>query len=259
MRESCAQLLYTSKRTDIPVIIIGHVTKEGIIAGPKVLEHMVDTVMYFEAEKHYLFKILRAKKNRFGSIDEIGIFEMTGNGINEVISPSKIFLDDIKDKKIGSSIVTVIEGTRPLLLELQALTARRNFGIPQRTVTGIDYNRFLLILAILEKKLKLHFENLDIFINVVGGLKIYDTSVDLGIILSLYSSIKNIPLDQKLVSIGEVGLDGEIRPVKFMEQRINEVERMGFKRCLVSERVNIKTRLELIKLDNIDKVAKEIF
>ncbi len=252
VRESCAQILYTAKRLNIPILIIGHITKEGMIAGPKILEHMVDAVLYFEAEKYYQFKILRSVKNRFGSVNEIGIFEMTSSGLLEIKSPSKIFLDNLQKEKAGSGIVTVMEGTRPLLLEIQALTSRRNFGVPQRTVIGVDYNRFLIIIAILERKLNLHLENQDVFVNVSGGIRIFETAADLGIAAAIYSSFKNIKIPTNLIFIGELGLDGEIRPVNFMEARISEAEKLGFERCVIPERVKTgNTKLDIIKIKNI--------
>jgi len=252
VRESCAHILYTAKKLNIPILIIGHVTKEGMIAGPRMLEHMVDTVMYFESEEYYQFKILRSVKNRFGSVNEIGIFEMASNGLNEIKSPSKIFLDNIKNEKVGSGIVTVMEGTRSLLLEIQALTSRRNFGVPQRTVIGVDYNRFLLIVAILERKMNLHLENQDIFVNVSGGIKIYETAADLGIAAAIYSSFKNIPVSTQQVFIGEVGLDGEIRSVNFMDLRIMEAEKLGFQKCIIPSNTKIgNTKIQIIKIKNI--------
>jgi DNA repair protein RadA/Sms len=258
VRESCAQLLYTAKKTGIPVIIIGHVTKDGMIAGPKMLEHMVDAVMYFEAEKYYQFKILRAAKNRFGSTNEIGIFEMGNDGIKQVLSPSKLLLDSMKDTKIGSSIVTIMEGTRALLLEIQALTARRSFGLPQRTVTGIDYNRFLLILAILEKNLGLKLENYDIFVNVAGGIKVMETAADLGVAAAIFSAFTDKPISTKSAFLGELGLDGEVRPVRFMEQRILEAERLGFDTVYLPERTKTgKTgKLKIVRIGNLSELSK---
>jgi DNA repair protein RadA/Sms len=258
VRESCAQLLYTAKKTGIPVIIIGHVTKDGMIAGPKMLEHMVDAVMYFEAEKYYQFKILRAAKNRFGSTNEIGIFEMGNDGIKQVLSPSKLLLDSMKDTKIGSSIVTIMEGTRALLLEIQALTAHRSFGLPQRTVTGIDYNRFLLILAILEKNLGLKLENYDIFVNVAGGIKVVETAADLGTAAAIFSAFTDRPISTKTAFLGELGLDGEVRPVRFMEQRILEAERLGFDTVYLPERTKTgKTgKLKIVKIGNLSELSK---
>ena len=259
VKESCAQLMYAAKKSGIPIIIIGHVTKDGNIAGPKMLEHMVDAVLYFEAEKYYQFKILRAVKNRFGSTNEIGIFEMTNEGIKEVKSPSKMLLDSLKDTKTGSSIVTVMEGTRPLLLEIQALTARRNYGIPQRTVTGIDYNRFLIVLAILEKSLELHLENQDIFINVAGGIKIVETACDLGVAAAIYSSYKESKVSTKMAFIGELGSDGEVRPVQFIDQRVLEAERLGFTAVVIPARsVAVKTTMEVVKIGNVSELKKLI-
>jgi DNA repair protein RadA/Sms len=252
VKESCAHLLYTAKKTGVPIIIIGHVTKDGSIAGPKMLEHMVDAVMYFEAEEYYRFKVLRAVKNRFGSTNEIGVFEMTGEGIKEVTSPSKILLDSVDEDKPGSAIVTVMEGTRPLLLEIQALTSRRTFGAAQRTVTGVDYNRVLLTIAIIEKKLNIHMENQDVFVSVAGGIRVYETGADLGVSAAIYSSFMNTPVSSKMVFVGELGLDGSVRPVMFIEQRIAEAERLGFKSCVVPEKAgNVKTDMEIIKIKNI--------
>lgn len=252
VKESCAHLLYTAKRTGIPVIIIGHVTKDGMIAGPKMLEHMVDAVMYFESEEYYRFKILRAVKNRFGSTNEIGVFEMTGAGLREINSPSKMLLDSVDADKPGSAIVTAMEGTRPLLLEVQALTSRRNFGAAQRTVTGVDYNRALLTIAIIEKKLNIHMENQDVFISVAGGIRVMETGADLGCAAAIYSSFMNIPVSAKMAFIGELGLDGSVRPVMSLDQRVAEAERLGFSACVVPEKAgSLKTKLEIIKIKNI--------
>jgi DNA repair protein RadA/Sms len=252
VKESCAHLLYTAKRTGIPIIIVGHVTKDGMIAGPKMLEHMVDAVMYFESEQYYRFKILRAVKNRFGSTNEIGVFEMTGTGLQEINSPSKMLLDSVDADKPGSAIVTVMEGTRPLLLEVQALTSRRSFGTAQRTVTGVDYNRVLLTIAIIEKKLDIHMENQDVFVNVAGGIRVVETGADLGCAAAIYSSFMNMPVSSKMVFIGELGLDGAVRPVMFLDQRIAEAERLGFSSCVVPFKAgDVKTKMELIKIKNI--------
>ena len=257
IKESCAQLMYAAKKAGVAVMIIGHVTKDGMIAGPKILEHMVDAVMYFEAEKYYQFKILRAVKNRFGSTNEIGIFEMGNEGIKELKSPSSVLLDGLKGSKTGSAIVTVMEGTRPLLLEVQALSSRRSFGVPQRTVTGVDYNRFLIVLAILEKALDVRMDNHDIFVNVAGGIKIDDTGADMGIAAAIYSSFTERPMSTKAVFIGELSLDGEVRPVKFIEQRIAEAERLGFEPCYVPERTpQVKAAIEVKRINNISMLKK---
>ncbi|HDQ26580.1 MAG TPA: DNA repair protein RadA [bacterium] len=259
IKESCAHLMYAAKKTGVPVIIIGHVTKDGSIAGPKMLEHMVDVVLYFESEQINNFKVLRAVKNRFGSTNEIGVFEMGASGITEVASPSKILLDGIKEQKAGSGIVTVMEGTRPLMLEIQALTARRNFGNPQRTVTGVDYNRFLIILAVLEKKMGLSLENQDVFVNVAGGIRIFETGSDLGLAAAVYSGFRNSPVSTKTVYIGELGLDGEVRPVHFMDLRIAEAERMGFERAVIPARSKTgETRIKLERISSIEELKKII-
>ncbi len=257
VRESCAHLMYAAKKSGIPVLIVGHVTKDGSIAGPKTLEHMVDAVMYFESENYYRFKILRAVKNRFGSTNEIGVFEMGSAGITEVMSPSKMLLENIKEQKTGSAIVTVLEGTRPMLLEIQALTARRNFGMPQRTVTGIDYNRVLLIIAILEKMMDLSMENQDVFMNVAGGIKVFETAADLGIAAAVYSSFRSVPLPTKWAFIGELGLDGEVRPVHMMEERVAEATRMGFAKCIIPKRSGVKTKgMEVTEIGSVEELRK---
>jgi DNA repair protein RadA/Sms len=260
VRESCAHILYAAKKSSVPVIIIGHVTKEGSLAGPKMLEHMVDTVLYFEAEKFYQFKVLRAVKNRFGSVNEIGVFEMTGEGLKEITSPSKILLDNLKESKQGSAISAVIEGTRPILLEIQALTSRRSWGNPQRTVTGIDYNRFLLILAVLEKKLNLNLENQDVFVNVSGGIRIVETACDLAVAAAVYSDFKETPISSKTIFIGELGLDGELRAVRFMENRLSEAARMGFTKAIIPAGTKAATvkNIETVKIKDIAELKKII-
>ncbi|MEI7640825.1 MAG: DNA repair protein RadA [bacterium] len=256
VRESGAHLLYTAKKTGVPIILIGHVTKDGMIAGPKTLEHMVDAVIYFESEKYLQFRILRAEKNRFGSTNEIGIFEMTDEGLKEVKSPSKMLLENLADEKTGSSIVTVMEGTRALMLEIQALTGRRAYGTPQRTVTGIDYNRFLLILAIMERKIELSLESQDIFVNVAGGIKVNETAADLAVAAAIYSSFTERPVSTKTVFMGELGLDGEVRQVKHLDLRIQEAQRLGFNKCVIPAKSKPgKTEMNIVMIKDIREIA----
>ncbi len=233
IRECTSQLMETAKKNDIAVLIVGHVTKEGFIAGPKVLEHMVDTVIQFEGESHHTFRILRAQKNRFGSTNEIGIFEMHEDGLTEVKNPSEVFLSE-RDKEIsGSAITASIEGTRPILLEVQALVTPSNFGNPQRVATGFDYRRLSILLAVLEKRNGLRLSANNVFLNMVGGVKIDEPAIDLAVCCSIASSLMNKIVNPKTVLIGEVGLGGEVRSVSHIEKRIQEAEKLGFKKVLV--------------------------
>ena len=222
-----------AKTTGIPIFIVGHVTKDGTIAGPRVLEHLVDTVLYFEGDSHHSFRILRAYKNRFGSTNEIAIFEMREKGLIEVENPSQIFLSERANNVSGSVIVPIIEGTRPILVELQALVSPTNFTNPQRRATGIDYNELVLLLAVLEKRAGLHISYYDVFVNVAGGVKIDEPASDLGLILAIASSFKDIPVDTKVSVIGEVGLGGEVRAVSQIERRVNEAVKLGFSKILI--------------------------
>lgn len=233
VREVTGQLMRIAKGQGITVFIVGHVTKEGAIAGPRVLEHMVDTVLYFEGERHQNYRILRAVKNRFGSTNEIGLFEMTQQGLKEVGNPSGLFLDSRAKDQPGSVIVASLEGTRPMLLEVQALVTPTVFGIARRMATGIDYNRLTMLMAVLEKRIGMPLYNHDAYVNVVGGIRIDEPACDLGVIASIAGSFKNQPVDPDTVVIGEVGLTGEVRPVSQAEKRIMEAKRLGFKRCLV--------------------------
>lgn len=234
----------------ITTIIIGHVTKDGNIAGPRVLEHMVDTVLYLEGERYFSYRILRGVKNRFGSTNEIGMFEMQNEGLTEITNPSSILISEREENPAGSVIVASIEGTRPLLVELQALTATSVFGFPRRTANGVDYNRLTLLAAVLEKKVGLVLGNQDIYLNVVSGTKINEPAIDLGMILAVASSLKNIPIGKDVVVIGEVGLTGEVRRVNMIEKRIKEAEKLGFKTCIIPES-NKKLLKENYKLDII--------
>lgn len=236
VREVSAQLMLFSKRTSVSTFIVGHVTKAGAIAGPKVLEHIVDTVLYFEGERQHIYRILRSVKNRFGSTNEIGVFEMKTRGLEEVPNPSALFLSERPEGQVAGSAVTCsIEGSRPILIELQALVTPTNLGTSRRMTKGVDANRISLLIAVLEKIVGLYMQAQDVFINVVGGVKIDEPAVDLSLCLAMTSSFKNLPLDHQTVMFGEVGLAGEIRTVPYAEQRIREAEKLGFTRCILPE------------------------
>jgi DNA repair protein RadA/Sms len=235
IRECASALIGFAKQSGSPVFLVGHVTKDGSIAGPKVLEHMVDTVLYFEGEKSNLFRILRAVKNRFGSSNEIGVFQMEETGLLEVENPSVLFLPDRAKEVSGSVVVCCVEGTRPLLLELQALVSPSSYGTPQRVSSGIDYKRLALLLAILEKREGLSLASSDVFVNVAGGGRIDEPAADLGGMVAVASSLKEIPVDHESVVIGEVGLGGEVRAVGQIERRIKEAEKLGFSNCIIPQ------------------------
>ncbi len=239
VRESSNLFLSVAKAFDIPVIIVGHVNKGGDIAGPKVLEHIVDTVLYFEGERNQSYRILRAVKNRFGSTNEIGVFEMTQSGLSEVPNPSAMLLSGRMSGVSGSAITCVIEGTRPILAEVQSLVTATGFGNPRRMSTGFDYNRLNLILAVLEKREGLFFSNLDAYLNIVGGLKLEEPAVDLAVAMSLVSGLRDKPIDDDMVIFGEIGLSGEIRSISRITERVSEAARLGFKQCVVPKS-NIK-------------------
>lgn len=233
VRECCMLLMEYAKTKNVSVIITGHVTKDGSIAGPRILEHMVDCVMYFEGEKLRTYRILRSVKNRFGSTNEIGVFEMTEKGLEEVSNPSVRFLSGKSDTSAGSSVMCTMEGTRPILIEIQSLLTQSGFGTPRRMVAGFDYNRMVMILAVMEKKLRCQLQNQDIYINVAGGLKINETAADLSVVLSVLSSLRSLALSDKTSAMGEVGLTGEIRFVPNAEKRLAELEKMGFENCIL--------------------------
>lgn len=233
VREATARLMRLAKGTGITIFIVGHVTKEGAIAGPRVLEHMVDTVLYFEGERHQSYRILRAVKNRFGSTNEIGVFEMHDEGLCEVSNPSEVMLSDHRLGVPGSAVVCSVEGTRPLLVEIQALVSPTAFGMPRRTANGIDYNRVVMLMAVLEKRAGLMLQNQDAYVNVAGGLRLDEPAADLGIIMAIASSFKEKPVNGLMAFIGEVGLTGEIRAVSRLDQRLNECARMGFTHCMI--------------------------
>ncbi len=242
VRESTGTLMQIAKGSGISIFIVGHVTKEGVVAGPRVLEHMVDTVLYFEGDRHAAYRILRGVKNRFGSTNEIGVFEMRQNGLVEVENPSEFMLSGKPEGASGSVVACSMEGTRPILLEVQALVCHTNFGIPRRTAAGTDFNRVNLLMAVLEKRLGLQLGNCDAYINIAGGIRMNEPAIDLGIVLSIISSYKEKPIDEKTICFGEVGLSGEVRAVSMAEQRVLEAKKLGFDTCILPEvcRENIK-------------------
>ncbi len=233
VRESTNMLLKVGKRNNIPIVIVGHVNKGGEIAGPKITEHIVDAVLYFEGERNQSYRILRAVKNRFGSTNEIGVFEMGDKGLVEVPNPSAMLLSGKIDGVSGSCITCVIEGTRPILAEVQGLVTTTGFGNPRRMSTGFDYNRLNLILAVLEKRIGLYFSNFDTYLNVVGGLRLDEPAADLAVALSLVSGLRDVPIDSKTIAIGEIGLSGEIRSVSRIATRVSEAARLGFTKCII--------------------------
>ncbi len=262
VREITSQIMRVCKSRNITTIIIGHVTKDGNIAGPRVLEHMVDTVLYLEGERYFSYRILRGVKNRFGSTNEIGMFEMRGEGMCEITNPSDVLISDNEENPPGSCIVSCMEGTRSILVELQALTAQSVFGIPKRTANGIDYNRLALLIAVLEKRAGLMLGGQDVYLNVVGGLKINEPSIDLGIILATASSFKNVPIDKDVVIMGEVGLTGEVRRINLIEKRLKEAEKLGFKKCIIPESnkkcLKEKFKLDIIGVKDVNEAMKKL-
>ncbi len=235
VRESTGTLMQMAKGLGIAFFIIGHVTKEGVVAGPRVLEHMVDTVLYFEGDRHAAYRILRGVKNRFGSTNEIGVFEMRSAGLKEVENPSEFMLGGKPEGASGSVVACSMEGTRPILLEVQALVCHSNFGIPRRTAAGTDFNRVNLLMAVLEKRVGLQMGVCDAYVNIAGGIKMNEPAIDLGIVLALVSSYKNRPIDEKTICFGEVGLSGEVRAVNMAEQRVLEAKKLGFSTCILPE------------------------
>ena len=235
VREATNVLMQLAKGLGISIFIVGHVTKEGTVAGPRVLEHMVDTVLYFEGDRHASYRILRGVKNRFGSTNEIGVFEMRQNGLVEVKNPSEFMLNGKPEHAAGSVVACSMEGTRPILIEIQALVCSSNFGVPRRTAAGTDYNRVNLLMAVLEKRLGLHLSNYDAYVNIAGGVKMNEPAIDLGIVMAIVSSYKNQAIDEKTIVFGEVGLSGEIRAVSMPEQRVAEAKKLGFETCIMPE------------------------
>ena len=256
VRDCAARLVHLAKEIGMPTFLVGHVTKEGTVAGPRVLEHLVDTVLYLEGERHHHFRILRAAKNRFGSTNEIGIFEMGDHGLAEVGNPSELLLSERAENVSGSAIVCTMEGTRPLLVELQALVSRSSFGYPQRVATGMDSRRLSIIIAVLEKRGGYDLSAEDIFVNVVGGIRLEEPAADLGLALAIISSFLNRAVDSRTAAIGEMGLGGEIRPVNQIERRVAEAANLGFERCLVA-RGNLKAGrwpdgMEVVGIDGFE-------
>ncbi len=262
IRECATKLMFFAKKYSVPLFIIGHVTKEGAIAGPRVLEHIVDTVLYFEGDKGTPFRILRAVKNRFGASNEIGVFEMTDTGLIEVSNPSQLFLSERPDKASGSLVAASLEGTRPLLVEVQALASTSSFGMPRRTALGVDYNRVNLLIAVLNKRIGMHLGNMDIFVNVVGGLKIDEPAMDLAIVGAIASSFKNTPVDTGTFVFGEIGLSGELRAISQPEIRIKEAEKLGLKKGIIpaGNANNIKEpAIEIIGAKNVEEALEILF
>jgi DNA repair protein RadA/Sms len=263
VRDCAAKLMLFAKKSDIPVFLIGHVTKEGAIAGPRVLEHIVDTVLYFEGDRGHSYRILRTVKNRFGSTNEIGIFEMSDSGLLEVENPSELFLLERPLNVSGSTVVASIEGTRPLMVEIQSLVSQTSFGMPRRTTIGVDFNRVNLLVAVLEKKAGLHLGGTDIFVNVVGGLKLIEPAVDVGVIATITSSLRDIPVDPRLFVFGEVGLSGEIRAVAQAEVRLKEAAKIGFKHAVIpfgnSDKIKNNYGLEITGARNVEDCLKAVF
>ena len=263
VRESTVRLMLTAKRTGIAVFLVGHVTKEGAIAGPKLLEHMVDTVLYFEGDRNHMFRILRAVKNRFGSTNEIGVFEMKDKGLEEVGNPSTVFLSERPTEAPGSAVTASMEGTRPILVELQALVSSSSYGTSRRTILGLDPNRVALLAAVMEKKVGMHLVGHDIFMNVAGGVKIDEPAVDMGIVAAIASSFLDKPIPDGTLVLGEVGLAGEVRGIGQLDTRISEARKMGFTRCLVPEsnrrRIADTDGIEIAGVDTINRGIENLF
>ncbi len=262
LRETTAGLMKIAKKLSIPVILIGHVTKEGMLAGPKAVEHMVDAVLQFEGDRHYAYRILRALKNRYGSTNEIGIFEMHEKGLVEVKNPSRVFLSERKSEAAGSAVVPTIEGTRPILIEVQSLVSSTNYGMPQRTTSGFDQKRLALLLAVLEKRMGYRLGAQDVFVNIAGGIRIDEPAVDLAVAIAVVSSFRDMPIDARTVVIGEVGLGGEIRGVNQLEQRLHEAQKLGFTQAVIP-RSNIREHnfsgtVELIPVERIDEAIDSV-
>ena len=258
VREVAAILMNYAKKSCVPVFIVGHVTKDGSIAGPRVLEHIVDTVLYFEGDRGHPYRILRAVKNRFGSTHEIGVFEMKEGGLEEVLNPSSLFLSERTVGSAGSVVVSSLEGSRPILTEIQALVSPSPFGIPKRGVIGVDYNRLLLLVSVLDKRVGMHIQGQDIFVNVVGGLELSEPASDLGIIAALSSSFKEIPVDPYTVVFGEVGLSGEVRGVTSAEIRVKEAAKLGFRRCIIPDRNAVQFTADSVDIIGVSTVKSAL-
>lgn len=262
IRECTTELMFFAKKHGIPIFIIGHVTKEGAIAGPRVLEHIVDTVLYFEGDKGGSFRIIRAVKNRFGSTNEIGVFEMTDSGLREVTNPSQLFLSERPMKVAGSVVTASLEGTRPLLVEIQALVSPSSLGVPRRVALGVDYNRVNLLIAVIDKRIGMHLGSMDVFVNVVGGLRIDEPAVDMAIIAATASSFKNMAVEPATFVFGEVGLSGELRAISQAELRVKEAQKLGFKRGVIpmSNADNLKEYdIEIIGVKDVQEALEILF
>ncbi len=264
VRECAAQLLRFSKESHIPVVLIGHITKDGSIAGPKVLEHIVDTVLQFEGDTHHLYRILRSIKNRFGSTSEIGVFEMTGEGLREILNPSELLINQQPPDLSGSAIAANVEGIRPILIEVQALVSSAVYGTPQRTSTGFDTRRLSMLLAVLEKRANFKLASKDVYINIAGGLRVDDPAIDLAVVAAILSSTVDIPIDPDSCFAGEVGLSGEIRPVNRIEQRLGEADKLGLKRILMPafnrKRLDpSRFKLEIVEINRVQDLPKYLF
>jgi len=261
VRECTADLLRLAKTTGTTVLLVGHVTKEGQIAGPRVLEHIVDTVLYFEGDRHHAYRILRATKNRFGSTNEVGVFEMRGDGLHEVPNPSAAFLSERAREAPGAAVACPLEGSRPLLVEIQALVAPTVFGMPRRTASGVDYNRLVVLLAVLEKRAGLHLGSQDVYVSVAGGVTVDDPAADLAVAAAVASSLRNRPVDEAAVAMGEIGLAGEIRAVRQLERRIAEAARLGFRSVVVPRQGSEERRrdgLEAVPVENIGEALARL-
>ena len=263
VREATVRLMLMAKRSGIPTFLVGHVTKDGAIAGPKLLEHMVDTVLYFEGDRNHIFRVLRAVKNRFGSTNEIGVFEMKGHGLEEVANPSAVFLSGRPASAAGSVVAASMEGTRPILVELQALTSGTNFGTPRRTILGLDPNRVALLAAVMEKKIGMHLMGYDIFMNVAGGVRVIEPAVDLAIVAAIASSFLDKPVPDRTVVMGEVGLTGEVRAIGQADTRIYESAKMGFNRCIVPQsnlkRLPAMEGVEIAGVSTVSEAVESLF
>jgi DNA repair protein RadA/Sms len=263
LRDVSARFLRFAKENNTPVFLIGHVTKEGAIAGPKVLEHLVDTVLYFEGDSSHMFRIVRAVKNRYGSTNEIGVFEMKESGLKQIGNPSRIFLEERPQGASGSMVIPCIEGTRPVLVEIQALVGPSPLGMPRRTAVGVDHNRISLLVAVLGKRVGLEMGDQDIFVNVAGGLKVDEPAADLGIVSAMISSFLNKPVSEDMVIFGEVGLTGEVRGVSQPESRINEAKKLGFAKCIVSksnmESCASISGIRMVGIDSVKELMESLF
>jgi DNA repair protein RadA/Sms len=263
IRESAGRLIELAKKKEVALFMVGHVTKEGLVAGPKVLEHMVDAVLYFEGDSQHLYRLLRPVKNRYGSTFELGVFEMTPEGLKEVANPSTLFLSDFGQlRRSGAVVAASCEGNRPILVEIQALVSSASYGTPQRVAAGIDNKRLALLLAILEKRIGIPMGNNDVFVSIAGGLRLNEPAIDLAIMTAIVSSLRNIPVDTKMVLAGEVGLSGEVRPIGMAEQRISEAAKLGFKKIVIPEQnlkgIHIK-KIETAGVNSLEQALDIIF